>query len=167
MMSLRSTILVFFLLLAASVAGCGGGDSTGGQAAGGSTAGMSSGEQIFVQYCVVCHQANGMGVEGLYPPVSQTPWTLGDKGRLIRLVLNGMNGPVEVMGVEYNNAMTPGAFLTDQQIADVLTYTRSNFGNNASPVTAEEVAAVRAANTKVGLWQAAELEQMTGIPGME
>lgn len=147
--------------------GCGGGDSTGGQDSSAPAAEVSSGQQVFAQYCVVCHQANGLGVEGLYPPVSQTEWTLGDKGRLIRLVLNGMMGPVEVKGEEYNNAMTPNSFLTDQQIADVLTYTRSNFGNDASPVTAEEVAAVRAATTKKGLWQASELESQTGIPGME
>ena len=100
----------------------------------------------------------------MYPPLTQTDWVLGDKGRLIRLVLNGMTGEVEVKGQVYNNVMTPHAFLRDQQIADVLTFVRSNFGNDASPVLPEEVAAVRANLEQDEMWEAFELEQKTGIP---
>ncbi|MEO0640706.1 MAG: cytochrome c, partial [Bacteroidota bacterium] len=67
----------------------------------------------------------------------------GDKERLIGVLLNGMQGEIEVNGETYNNVMASYATLKDEEIAAVLTYVRSNFGNEASAVTASEVAAVR------------------------
>jgi mono/diheme cytochrome c family protein len=75
-----------------------------------------------------------------------------------------MQGPITVHGQEYNNVMTPHAFLTDEQIANVLTYVRSSFGNDATPISADQVSRVRAANTHEGLWLASELERTLGIP---
>jgi mono/diheme cytochrome c family protein len=86
---------------------------------------------------------NGEGVPGLYPPLSQTKYVLGDKEWLIKNILLGQQGPIVVKGEHYNNIMTKLDFLRDKQIAEVLTYVRSNFGNNASAVTEEEVRAVR------------------------
>lgn len=159
MMHIRFSIIVAGLLMVFLWAGCQGGTQETAQAD------VSTGRQVYATYCAVCHQANGEGLAGVYPPVSQTEWIQGDEGRLIRLLLNGMTGQVEVKGSTYNNAMTPHAFLSDEQIAAVLTFVRSNFGNQAPPVTPEAVAAVRAANNKEGLWQAHELEDQTGIPG--
>lgn len=101
------------------------------------------GEIVYMQFCLSCHMQNGEGVPGLYPPLSQTKWVLGDKETLIKTILEGQQGPIEVKGQPYNNIMTKLDFLGDKQIAEVLTYVRSNFGNNASAVTPEEVKAVR------------------------
>lgn len=122
------------------------------------------GEQVYRTYCGTCHQADGQGIPGAFPPLAETEWVNGDKGRLIRLVLNGMQGPISVNGSEYNNMMTPHNFLSDEQVAAVLSYVRNNFGNKAEVVQTEEVTKVREATNKEGLWDASELESMTGIP---
>ena len=101
------------------------------------------GQIVYMQFCLSCHMENGEGVPGLYPPLSQTKYVLGDKEWLIKNVLLGQQGPIEVKGQPYNNIMTKLDFLRDKQIAEVLTYVRSNFGNQASPVTEAEVTAVR------------------------
>lgn len=80
---------------------------------------------------------------GMFPPLAKSDWVNGDKERIIKVVLNGQQGEIVVNGEKYNNAMVPHNFLTDQQIADVLTYVRSSFGNTSGPVTPEEVAALR------------------------
>ncbi len=79
-----------------------------------------SGSNIYDRFCVTCHQADGMGIPGAFPPVYESEWVNGDVGRLIRLVLNGMQGPMTVNGERYNNVMTPHDFLDDAQIAAVL-----------------------------------------------
>lgn len=151
--SMSNCVLVLMLVFAASVAtGCGPAPE------------MVAGNDVFSRYCALCHQTNGEGVSGAFPPLTQSEWAQGDKGRLIRLVLNGMQGPITVNGQQYNNVMTPHAFLTDEQIANVLTYVRLSFGNEADAVSPDEVARVRAANTHEGLWLVSELEGTVGIP---
>lgn len=108
------------------------------------------GEKVYKQYCFACHQMDGNGVPGNFPPLTETEWVNGDKERLIKLVINGMEGPIEVKGETYNNVMTAHGFLSDEEIAGVLTYVRSNFGNNSSAVTVEEVQQVRASLTEGG-----------------
>lgn len=100
----------------------------------------------------------------MYPPLQQTDWVVGDEGRLIRLVLNGLAGPVVVNGEEYNNIMPAHGSLSDDQIADVLTFVRQSFGNDASSISADDVHAVRSTNERRGMWTAEELERATGIP---
>ena len=102
------------------------------------------GEALYTRYCLACHQADGNGVPGMHPTLVKTDWVLGDKERLIGIVLNGMKGSVTINGEEFNSIMAPMSFINDQDIADILTYVRSNFGNDASEVTPEEVAKVRA-----------------------
>lgn len=101
------------------------------------------GQAVYEQYCLACHQANGSGVPNLNPPLRGTDWVLGDKTRLINVLLKGLQGQ-EIEGEVYDNAMPAHDFLDDTKIADVLTYIRSNFGNKANAVTADEVKAVRA-----------------------
>ena len=101
------------------------------------------GQLIYEQNCLTCHQANGSGVPNLNPPLRGTDWVLGDKTRLINVLLKGLQGQ-EIEGDMYDNAMPAHDFLDDSQIASVLTYIRSNFGNKATAVTADEVKAVRA-----------------------
>ena len=101
------------------------------------------GKILYFQFCLACHMENGEGVPNLYPPLIQTDYILGDKKRLIKTVIHGMEGPIEVKGIKYNNIMAKLDYLRDDQIADVLTYIRSNFGNNADPVSVEEVRIAR------------------------
>ena len=104
---------------------------------------MEVGQTVYNQYCLACHQANGQGVPGAFPTLVQTEWVLGDNTRLITVVINGLQGEITVNGETYNSMMPQHGFLTDEQIAGVLTYVRNSFGNDASPISAEEVAEVR------------------------
>ena len=103
------------------------------------------GKKVYEEFCLSCHQEDGLGVPGMNPPISKTDWVLGDKARLIKVLLKGLTAPVEINGDTFHNPMPQHAFLTDQQIADVLSYIRSNFGNNTTAVTVTEVKAARAA----------------------
>ncbi|MDN3687785.1 c-type cytochrome [Cyclobacterium jeungdonense] len=101
------------------------------------------GNQVYTTYCAPCHQRDGKGAAGRIPGLHQTEWVSGDKERLIRIVLQGLDGEIEVNGERYDNVMPAHGFLDDQQIASVLTYLRQNFENQASPVMPEEVASLR------------------------
>src|SRR2546423_15049564 len=103
------------------------------------------GKKIFAANCQTCHQANGLGVPGQYPPLAGSEFTTGGLKRPGMIVLKGLQGPVTVKGQKFGSAvMQPwDKTLTDQKIADVLTYERSEWGNSASPVTAEQIAALR------------------------
>ena len=109
----------------------------------GITASLKRGEEVFAQYCLGCHQANGGGVPNLNPPLIKTKWVLGDKKELIKVILQGLSGEIVINDDTYNNAMPPHNFLNDQQVADVLTYVRNSFGNKAAAVKPAEVKAVR------------------------
>jgi mono/diheme cytochrome c family protein len=103
------------------------------------------GKKIFSANCQTCHQANGLGVPGQYPPLAGSEFTTGGSRRPAMIVLKGLQGPVTVKGQKFGTAvMQPwDKTLTDQKIADVLTYERSEWGNSASPVTAEQIAGLR------------------------
>lgn len=107
-------------------------------------ASITRGQIVYASHCLSCHQADGSGVPNMNPPLIKTKWVLGPKSILIHQVLKGSSGTVEIDGDRFHNTMPPQPQLTDQQIADVLTYVRNNFGNKASRVTAAEVKAVRA-----------------------
>jgi mono/diheme cytochrome c family protein len=95
---------------------------------------------------------------GSFPPIAGSEIITGDKARLIRLVLHGLQGPITVHGQRYNNVMPPWKSLSDADMAAVLTYVRSNFGNSASAVTPEEVATERSATaSRTTMWTASEL----------
>lgn len=106
--------------------------------------GVHPGKAVYDTHCLTCHQADGYGVPGLNPPLVKTEWVLGDKTRLINIVLKGFTTPIHINGQSYRNPMPAHAFLTDTEVANVLTYVRSSFGNKASAVTAAEVKIVRA-----------------------
>lgn len=105
-------------------------------------AGFNAGKTVFMQNCAACHQADGGGVSDLNPPLTKTSYVLGDKTRLINVVLKGLSQQL-VDGEKYGNAMPPLNYLTDKQIADVLSFIRNSFGNRASAVTDQEVKKVR------------------------
>ncbi|MCF0052767.1 PQQ-dependent sugar dehydrogenase [Dyadobacter sp. LJ53] len=102
-----------------------------------------AGGKVYSVYCSACHQRNGMGDSQRFPPLGGAEWVTGDKERLIKVLLKGLEGPLEVKGQSYNNVMPQHSFLKDEEIAEVLTHIRSNFGNNASPVTIGEVTKTR------------------------
>lgn len=113
--------------------------------------------------CFACHQPTGMGLPNMFPPLAGSDWVKAKKAdRMIRIVLHGLSGPVQVNGVPFTTPaplMPPqGAALSDQQIADVLTYVRAEFGGGASEVTADQVKAIRdAEKARAAMWTEAEL----------
>jgi mono/diheme cytochrome c family protein len=109
---------------------------------------LARGKAVYLANCLSCHQADGGGVPNLNPPLQRTKWTTGPASTIIKMVLEGSKGKVEIDEETFNNTMPVQAHLTDQQIADVLTYVRKNFGNNASAVTPAEVKAIRAKSKK-------------------
>jgi mono/diheme cytochrome c family protein len=109
--------------------------------------------------CVGCHLPQGQGQEGLAPPLAGSEWVQGPEQRLIRIVLHGVGGPITVNGTEYNMDMPGiGAAFSDEQIAQVLSYIRRDFGNEAPVVDTATVTSVRAATKDRGAtWTAVEL----------
>src|SRR3954447_26027854 len=104
----------------------------------------ASGKQLYTKYCLACHQEDGAGVPNLNPPLIKTSYVLGDKKRLINWVLKGSGDQkVHIDGNYYNNNMPSQATLKDEEIAGILTYVRSHFGNKASAIAPAEVKAVR------------------------
>ena len=103
------------------------------------------GKALFSANCITCHQANGEGVPGQYPPLAGSEVETGDAtNQLIAIVLKGLQGPVEIKGKPFNNSMQAweGQY-TDQQLAAILTYVRSDWGNNAPAITADMVKQIR------------------------
>lgn len=111
---------------------------------------FKEGQKLYAKdgYCNTCHQTNGKGLTNSgFPPLAKSNWVSGNEDRLIKLVLKGLMGPIEVNGVKYPGQvpMTPyGGLMSDKEIASVLTYVRNSFGNKASAIKAEKVKAVRA-----------------------
>ncbi|GAB3513604.1 c-type cytochrome [Emticicia fontis] len=101
------------------------------------------GKAIYTQYCLPCHQEDGTGVPNLNPPLRKSDWVNGDRNKLIKVILEGLEEEIEVNGESYNRVMASHSFLTDKQVADVLTYIRSNFGNTSDAIKEEEVKALR------------------------
>jgi mono/diheme cytochrome c family protein len=101
------------------------------------------GGAIFAARCVACHQATGLGIPGVFPPLAGSEWVLGSDKVLVLIPLHGITGPVQVKGANYVGAMPVFSTLSDAEIAAVLTYVRSHWGNSAPPVSASTVAAGR------------------------
>ena len=123
--------------------------------------GAAMGAEVFTR-CAACHQSTGAGMPGAYPPLAGSEWLLNNPAVPIRIVLHGLQGAITVKGQSFNNAMTPFADqLSDAEIAAVLTYERSNWGNNAPAVTAEQVKAIRDSTaTHTASWKPEELQAM-------
>ena len=107
-------------------------------------ASIARGNALYMRTCIACHQKDGGGVPRMNPPLIKTSYVLGDKTRLINIVLKGLNERIEIEDEEYSNPMPPQPQLTDEEVADVLTFVRNSFGNKASAVTPAEVKATRA-----------------------
>ena len=119
------------------------------------------GKRYFSQNCVSCHQANGMGVPGQYPPLAGSEFVQGGTRRLGMILLKGLQGHVKVKGAEFNGAMPAWEkTLTNEKIADILTYVRSEWGNNALAVVPDQLAGLRkdpAITGRTDPWSEADL----------
>ncbi|MEY3948754.1 MAG: hypothetical protein RJB43_109 [Verrucomicrobiota bacterium] len=106
----------------------------------------AKGATLFLANCAACHQATGLGVPGAFPPLVKSVWVTGSEDRLIKAILAGLAGEIEVNGVKYNGNMPNiGAGLKDAQVAHIATYVRQAWGNTAEPVMDTKVAEVRKA----------------------
>lgn len=101
------------------------------------------GKAVYTQYCLTCHQADGSGVPGMHPPLGPGSWVGQDPKDLIAIMMKGLSGKIEVDGEIYNNFMPSHAKLTNEEMANVLSYIRSNFGNKFDAVTPEMVQKIR------------------------
>lgn len=113
-------------------------------------ASIERGKPIYMQTCMACHQITGMGLPGAFPPLGGTDYTTGDARRMVAMLLKGVQGPLKVKDVTYNNIMLPldtqfPILKDDAKVADVVNYVRNNFGNkDEKGVTPEFVTKVRA-----------------------
>ena len=147
--------------------GAAGGESAGATAAEtrDPVARVELGRRIYNINCAICHQPDGRGLPGQYPPLAGSEIVLGAEGygenHLAHIVLDGLVTPVTVHGMAFNGIMVPWKeVLDDAQIAAVLTYVRQAWGNAAPPVTPQAVAAARAASAGHGPWTIGALRQL-------
>ncbi|RYZ13765.1 MAG: cytochrome c, partial [Myxococcaceae bacterium] len=133
-----------------------------------------AGQEIFHRegHCATCHQPNGAGLDPAFPSLVKSPWVTEDADRLIKVTLYGLMGPLELNGKKYDGAvpMTPfGGLLKDDEIAAVLTFVRNSFGNEATPIQAQQVQQVRAANPGRSAFFTTEelLKQPAAAPAVE
>ncbi len=108
---------------------------------------IEKGKQVYMGLCFACHQPDGKGLPGAFPPLAGSDYLLADRERAVRIILKGLTGPVTVNGKTINSAMPPQeAVLTDAQIADVLTYIFNSWGNQGEVFSADQVKAIRNQN---------------------
>lgn len=129
---------------------------------------MVIGKRLYTANCVACHQATGQGVAGQFPPLAGSEWVVGGDwhgdNHLVKILLQGLQGPIQVEGKTYNGAMPPWKQLKDEQIAAILTYIRNEWGNSASPISAEQVATIRAeTGAQTEPWTQAQLKAIPAI----
>lgn len=120
-----------------------------------------NGLRVYNLVCNACHQASGMGSPGQFPPLAGSEWVLAESpNRIVRIVLHGLIGPIDVKGQQFNGNMVAWKdTLTDEQIADVLTYIRSEWGNKAPAVSTEQVQKIRGeVGDRGDYWTVKELE---------
>ncbi len=104
---------------------------------------IAAGKILYLGTCSVCHQLEGQGLPGVFPPLAKSDFLMADKARSIGIPLNGLTGPVVVNGQTFNSIMPPMSQLNDDAIANILTYVRNAFGNKGEAVTAAEVTKIR------------------------
>ena len=124
---------------------------------------IDAGQRVYMTVCFACHQPTGLGLPNMFPPLAGSDWVNAPRpDRIIRNVLHGVMGPIKINGKPFTTPapmMPPqGAALTDEQIASVLTYVRSSWGNKASAVTPAQVKAIRdAERSRTAMWSEADL----------
>jgi mono/diheme cytochrome c family protein len=124
-----------------------------------SASAQAAGARIYGTVCGACHQAQGTGVHGMFPPLAGSEWVTGPEARLVRIIMHGVTGDIEVNKEIYSSTMPPfGSALSDGDIAAVASYIRGNFTNKAAPITEATVAKVRSETASRNKpWTVAEL----------
>ena len=119
------------------------------------------GAKIYAAACTACHQASGLGIPGQFPPLAGSEWVTGSEERLIRIILHGITGEIEVEGETFTGVMpTWGPTFTDDELAAVATYVRRSWGNKAGPISTSTVTRIRLTTAwRTKPWTAAELQQ--------
>ena len=120
---------------------------------------LARGEAVYLQNCAACHQANGQGLAGVFPPLAGSDYLEREREEVLSAALFGLSGPIVVNDVEYNSVMPSMGYLTDQELADAITYVFMSWGNSGSAVSVEEVADLR---VKLGQSDRAAGERHTG-----
>ncbi len=127
---------------------------------------IAAGKKHYLGTCATCHQVTGQGVAGTYPPLAGSEFVAGNEERVIRILLHGLSGPVEVEGKTFNGAMpafgkvTGGGYnWNEEKISQVLTYIRQEWGNKAAPITKDKVTEIlNAEKARAKPWSAGELD---------
>jgi len=101
------------------------------------------GKQVYGAKCAACHQGSGLGVAGVFPPLAASEWVIGDEKILANILLHGVNGEMVVKGITYKGAMPAWNSLSDGELAALLTYIRSDWGNAAPPIKPETLTSQR------------------------
>lgn len=101
------------------------------------------GKQVYGAKCAACHQGSGLGVAGVFPPLAASEWVIGDEKILANILLHGVNGEMVVKGITYKGAMPAWNSLSDGELAAVLSYIRSDWGNAAAPIKPETITSQR------------------------
>ncbi|MFB9069441.1 copper-containing nitrite reductase [Pseudofulvimonas gallinarii] len=110
---------------------------------------IAAGKSLYTGTCSVCHQDNGAGLPGVFPPVASSDWVKSHSHEeLIKVVLNGLTGPVKVNGEDYNSVMPPMSQLTDDEIANILTYVLNSWDNGGGQVQRDKVEQIRASTPR-------------------
>jgi len=104
---------------------------------------IAKGKAVYMQTCFVCHQVNGEGIPAQIPPLAKSDYLMADKYRAVRNILFGQTGEVVVNGKTYNGTMIPLNYLSDEDVANVVTYVVNSFGNSGDVVKVEEVRRIR------------------------
>ncbi len=106
--------------------------------------GALDGQELFIKNCSACHQATGLGLPGVFPPLAKSPYVTSDNvDRLASIMIYGLAGPVNVLGTTYSSVMAPLGNLSNEELAAIATYARASFGNSAGPVDASVFQASR------------------------
>jgi nitrite reductase (NO-forming) len=105
---------------------------------------IKAGEALFAGTCSTCHQANGQGLEGVFPPLAGSDFIKADPKRVANIITHGFSGPITVNGKDYNSVMPPMSQLTDDEVANIATFVLNSWGNPGGRVTKEEAAQARA-----------------------
>lgn len=106
---------------------------------------VAAGKALFEGTCSTCHQPQGQGIDGVFPPLANSDYIAADPSSVARVTLHGLQGPVTVNGKDYNSIMPPMSQLTDDEVANISTYVLNSWGNPGGRVTKEEAAAIRQA----------------------
>ncbi|WP_411826059.1 c-type cytochrome [Luteolibacter sp. AS25] len=124
---------------------------------------IKEGKTVFTTVCAACHQADGKGLPGAFPPLAGSDWVNGPEERIILIVLHGLGGEIVVNGETWNSIMpAQGATLDDRKISAVLSYIRSEWGNSSPPVTPAKVAELRENFADHAPWTTTDLDNITG-----